>query len=353
MMEIDEILAKLQDFLRTRPMLLIGSGLSVSMGLPGMGELTMCLKSQLPKECAGNTVLLNEWTKCLISIEAYGLEDGLGKCTVSQELLKIIIETTALCIEVKDTKLKRHLIVTPTTTFPLAKLVKHILDSLPPGNPCLNIITSNYDHLIEYACDLTGIHCCTGFSGTHLQRFSHDNLVLDSYSLTVIPDKKTTKPDYRRQKQVRLLKPHGSLKWQQLGSETFECSETIEDATRVIITPGLTKYKASLIDPIMNCHRELANQGIRSANSIMIIGYGFNDFHLQTVLTERLNLGMSALIITKSLSDNAKIIVRDYPNIIVLEEAKTGFTTWHYQKDSGEISGNLWSLEGFVETIIG
>lgn len=352
-MEEDEVLAKLQEFIRTKPMLLVGTGLSVSMGLPGMGELTECLKSEIPLRCRGNATLLSEWAECLKNIETNGLEEGLGRGTVCPDLLSIIVEATALCIEGKDTQLKRDLISDSTKSFPLAKLIKHILDSLSPSNPCLNIITSNYDHLIEYACDISGIQCCTGFSGSHLQRFSHDNLVCDSYSLTVIPDKKATKPEYRKRKQVRLLKPHGSLKWQQLGNELFQCSETIEGAARVIITPGLTKYKASLTDPIMNGHREQANQSIRNAYSIMVIGYGFNDSHLQTVLTERLGQGMDTLIITKSLSDNAKIIVRDYPNVIALEESIAGVTNWYYQKDSGEISGDLWSLEKFVETIIG
>jgi len=353
MKDTDEVLAKLQEFLRTKPILLIETGLSVSMGLPGMGELTECLKSDMPKRCEGNSKLIDEWNACLASIEAYGLEDGLGRCTVSQELLNLIIETTAICIDQKDTQFKRHLISTSRKSFPLAKLIKHIIDSLSPGSPCLNIITSNYDHLIEYACDVYGIHCCTGFSGAHLQRFSHENLVCDLYSLTVIPDKRTTKQDYRKQKQVRLLKPHGSLKWQQIGSETFQCSETIENATRVIITPGLTKYKVSLTDPIMNCHREMANHSVRNANSIMVIGYGFNDSHLQTVLTERLNQGMNGLIVTRHLSHSAKMIVRDYPNIIALEESKAGLTTWYYQKNSGEIPGKLWSIEEFVEKIIG
>lgn len=352
-MDADEVFTKLQDFLRTKPILLIGTGLSVSMGLPGMRELTECLKNEMPAKCDGSASLLAEWVKCLKSIDAYGLEEGLGKHEVCPELLNLIVETTATCIESKDTMLKKTLISNSTKPFPLAKLIKHILDSLAPANPCLNIITSNYDHLVEYACDISGIVCCTGFSGIHLQRFMRDCLVCDPYYLTVIPDKKATKQEYRKQKQVRLLKPHGSLKWQQLGSEIFQCSEPIDNAVRVIITPGLTKYKASLTDPIMNCHRELANQSIRTASSIMVIGYGFNDSHLQTVLTERLNQGMEALIITKSLSDNARIIVRDFPNIIALEEAKAGVTTWHYHKHSGELSGNLWSIGEFVQTIIG
>jgi hypothetical protein len=76
-MDKDEVLAKLQEFLRTKPMLLIGTGLSVSMGLPGMGELTACLKSEIPAKCGGNATLLGEWAECLKNIDAYGLEEGL------------------------------------------------------------------------------------------------------------------------------------------------------------------------------------------------------------------------------------------------------------------------------------
>jgi len=353
MMETEEVLTKLQDFLRTRPMLLIGTGLSMSMGLPGMSELTACLQRDIPNQCAGRSHLLSEWDNCFSSIQSYGLEEGLGRCTVSTELLQLIVESTAEFIDAKDMELKKRLLSTTTTSFPLAKLIKHILNSLPAGDPCLNIITSNYDHLVEYACDICGIHCCTGFTGAHLQRFSHDILVCDSYSLTIIAGKKATKQEYRKQKRVRLLKPHGSLKWQQIDGETYQCTEPLENATRVIITPGLTKYKASLTDPTMNCHRELANQSVRSATSIMMIGYGFNDVHLQTVLTERLNQGLPGLILTRSLSDNAKQVVQNYPHVIALEESKTGLTTWYYQKNSGEMPEKLWNIGDFVGKIIG
>ena len=126
-MDADEVFTKLQDFLRTKPILLIGTGLSVSMGLPGMRELTECLKNEMPAKCDGSASLLAEWVKCLKSIDAYGLEEGLGKHEVCPELLNLIVETTATCIESKDTMLKKTLISNSTKPFPLAKGLSIIL----------------------------------------------------------------------------------------------------------------------------------------------------------------------------------------------------------------------------------
>lgn len=344
MHNLDEALSRSQDFLRKKPILLIGTGLSVSMGLPGMDELTEYLRAELPKRCKTKQ-MVDEWTNCMTRIDKCGLEDGLGKEDVNEELLANIVEVTAELIEIRDSEFREKLFTDSKTGFPIANLIKHIIDSLPVDNPTLDI---------EYACDYAGIHCCTGFSGAYVQQFSQDSLTTHLHTLARVPTTRgKLKNEYRRRKQVRLLKPHGSLKWQQLEDKIYQCMEPLAAATRVIITPGLTKYRASLTDPVMNCHREIANSSLRDSNAVLVIGYGFNDSHLQTVLKERLSQGMECLILTKKLSGAAKDIIKDYANVIVFEESMTGETSWFTHSLTGYLPDKLWDLTRFVKLVIG
>jgi len=348
----DEALSRLQEFIRKRPSLLVGTGLSISMGLPGMGELTEFLKAEIPKQCCENRNMQKEWETCIGLIEEHGLEDGLGKVQVTTELLELIIETTATLVDINDAELRKKIVTESLDSFPIAALIRHLVNSLPVDQPCLDIITSNYDHIIEYACDYYGIHCCTGFVGSYIQRFSKDSLVESIHIPVLVPNRGKTTIEYRKRRQVKLMKPHGSLKWQQVNDRIIQCSEPLIAATRVIITPGLTKYKASLTDPVMNCHRETANLSLRKANAIIVIGYGFNDSHLQTVLIERLEQGLDCLILTRSLTENAKSIVAKFPHVIALEKSEDDNTRWYYGSKSGELPGSLWNIGYFVKTII-
>lgn len=353
MENLDEALSKLQDFIRTRPVLLIGTGLSVSMGLPGMGQLSNHLYEELPKRFINNQALLDEWKECVERIEQLGLEEGLGLNKISNELLVNVVEETACLVNTIDTEFRKKLFSNDDTSFPISKLIKHLVDSLPTDNPTLDIITPNYDHIIEYACDYIGVECCTGFSGAYIQTFSPENLKKDLFIPARVTSTSKLKREFRKCKKIRLLKPHGSLNWQYKENRFLQCVEPLVAATRVMITPGLTKYEESLTNSVMNCHREIANERIRASQSVMVIGYGFNDPHLQTVLKERLEQGVGCLIVTRTLSQNAKNLLNLYPHIIALEKCNSGFTKWYNQAKHGYLQAKLWDIEEFVNYVIG
>ena len=352
---MEQEILKLQSILDMKPILLIGTGLSISMGLPGMKDLTDHLATGIPRCCDGKEHLLAEWRKCKELIEENGLEDGLGKTNVSEELLNHIVEQTACLIEKRDKKFKtnffsnQNYIQDNSASFPLTKLLKYLVDSLSPSNKVLEVITPNYDHLIEYACDCIGVTCSTGFKGNYIQAYSNENLRSTLY----INSSKGITPTYKHAEQVRLYKPHGSLYWQNINGRVVECSEILSGSQRVIITPGLTKYTVSMTDTVMNTHRELANECIRKASSIVIIGYGFNDSHLQTELFAKLSQGLQCLILTKELGGRIKKLVNECPNIIALEAAEEeGQTLYYNKKEVKQLPVDLWSLDGFIKQVI-
>ena len=46
-----------------------------------------------------------------------------------------------------------------------------------------------------------------------------------------------------------------------------------------MITPGVNKYRAGYNSPF-DKHRDLANDYIKNAGRLLVVGYGFNDAHL-------------------------------------------------------------------------
>jgi SIR2-like domain len=350
MKDINDGLLELQRFLKKKPTLIIGTGLSVSMGLPGMGELLSHLKEQIPLEC--KELEIKEWEDCLAHIDAVGFEEGLGKVNVSEGLLKVIVQATANLVGQKDATFASKLANMQISDIPFAKLLFHLVNSLHPLNPILHIVTPNYDHLIEYSCDLIDVNCVTGFYGSHHLKFNANKLKEDLYRIETVHEKGRPKKEHRKLPTVKLLKPHGSLNWYKVGELTYQSHIGIPESSRVIITPGNSKYKASLTDTVMNYHREMANDCITKSESILIIGYGFNDIHLQTVLNDKLKSGIDCLILTKSLSVGANKVISDYKQVIALEQNGHLGTKWYHNEEEGTWDEPLWDLTHFVKQVI-
>jgi SIR2-like domain len=346
----EEGLILLQDFIKKRPLIIVGSGLSISMGIPGMGKLLDHLEEKLPTILEEKENI--EWSESLELIRELGFEEGLLKKNISSNLLLHIIEETAKLIEIYDNEFHEKLHTLSVLDYPFAKLLNHLLISLPPDKPNIDVITTNYDHLVEYACDLIQCDCCTGFKGGKLQFFKPDNLKENLFRRVKTTQKKKSGFEYRMTSKVRLLKPHGSLNWQKINEQTIHSHKLIKNSNRVIITPGSTKFEASLTDYVMNSHRELANECLRNTESVIILGYGFNDSHLQTVLTERLKEGLDCLILTRTLSENAKKLIQSCNQIIALEHSVNLETNWYFNGEDGVWEEPIWDLAHFVKRVI-
>src|SRR4051812_35030107 len=101
-MDLEEGLVYLQEFMRKKPTLLVGTGLSLSMGLPGMSQLLAHLEVRIPQLCDGNNAIYSEWLSCLELIHEHGFEEGLNKITICDELLEFIVNETADLVQIKD-----------------------------------------------------------------------------------------------------------------------------------------------------------------------------------------------------------------------------------------------------------
>lgn len=339
-MDENEILLALQDFLRKRPVILAGSGLTIPLGLPSMGALAKELDNHLSVDATHK----EEWSKYSEDINL-GLEAALLKHQVSDDILKRIIDITGDFIDGKD-KVTADNLFRQEKLPAIAELLRFLTKSAGRNSPEVIVITPNYDRVIERACDLIQIPCETGFCGSYMKIFDRealDRMIFTRYNSPI--------------KRVKLFKPHGSLDWYYFNGRSIEVANlpipTADDQThRIMITPGRSKYASSLMDEVMNFHRERMNHHVRRAEALLVIGYGFNDAHLQGELNNRLKEGVECVILTRSLGQNH---IDNLPKngkwtlIVACDGNKTRILT---PDNDVEINGSLWSLDEFVKKTI-
>jgi len=214
----------------------------------------------------------------------------------------------------------------------------------------LQIITTNYDRLIEYACEINNIKVDNMFVGKYIAVFEPEkskyqfikNLKRSGKNIVIEYDKR-----------VVLYKPHGCLSWHMING--IPCSMPhSKSSDSLIITPGLNKYKAGYGIPF-DIQREHENSSIDNASRYVTIGYGFNDEHLETHLIAQLKKGKKILIVTRSLSIRAAKIVDAYDNVYACYSGKEKGIEGTYvkiKKDKAFIKGKeFWDIEKLVKEI--
>ena len=179
----------------------------------------------------------------------------------------------------------------------------------------LPILTPNYDRLIELACEMAGFHVDTTAVGHYAGSFDHSRSCMGSSRGITTRGKLTLIDHFPR---AIVLKPHGSFDWYQTGGGARRCSLDL-DAERLIITPGLNKYRAGYNSPF-DKHRDLANDHINRAARLLVVGYGFNDDHLQTHLLKRIQDGTPTLILNRSVNANVKKLADESPRCVCLSK---------------------------------
>jgi hypothetical protein len=120
-----------------------------------------------------------------------------------------------------------------------------------------------------------------------------------------------------------------------------------------MVSPGSSKYLRGYDIPF-DLHRERANEAIDRAARFLIIGYGFNDHHLETHLRNRLAAGVPAIVLTKNLTVGARQCVMDHPNMTALELSSDPLGTHVLTSSSDEVFEgiSIWELSKFVEEVL-
>jgi len=290
--------------------------------------------------------VLDEWANVSPNIIACGLEDGLTKIAPSTDLEEAIRAEVGRVVSEAEAAIIRE-VFAGTKILRFTRLLPHLLR--PTGG--IQVVTTNYDRLLEVASEEACLGVDVMFNGVYAARLNEREARL-SFCREVQLHKGTSRFFYADR--VVISKPHGSLDWYERNGEPVRHCGHLQNVSRLIIPPGQNKYRNGYSSPF-DVHRERGNKEIDRASRFLIIGYGFNDVHLETHLTDRIRKGTPTLILARTLSDNAKKVVSANSNVIALESSVVSgaAATRVYSQGSTDIfTGlSLWDLEQLVTEV--
>lgn len=300
-MDLDEIKKSIQNFFKEDTLTIVGSGLSLAEGIPGMTKLASKLQKDMPtllSDTADNTV----WGKINNDLlDGIGLEEALHNTQPTPYIEDCIRNITADYIGQAENRVLYE-VLKKKRILRFSEYIQHFNIK----NNGMTIVTTNYDRLIEYACEQCNIRIDTLFVGKFIAHFNPEQ---SKYMFCSGISKRQGKPSVNFAPRVTILKPHGCLSWHLVDGEPYSIPQYLEKDC-LIITPGTNKYKEGYSNPF-DTHRVKANNAIDNAQQYIIIGYGFGDSHLETHLIRQLKNGKPALILTHSLSKKAKRLVKE------------------------------------------
>lgn len=316
--EIRENVFKIvQTFLKNPPLIVWGSGATISFGLPSMWDLNEELKKKIKDFDTKND----------------NLEIELGKEKYQEQMpqiKKVIWEK----VNGADISVLNRIISNSTDEFNGIKLlIEKFIEAHPK---VVNIVTTNYDRVLEYIMSYYNFPYTDGFNGK----------VLSIFDETEFKDKEI----------VNLIKVHGSLNWFDVDGEIRFLSSISKDEAPKIIAPGKNKYQEAYSSP----YRELiqkADDLIKTASSFLVVGFGFNDEHLTPKIKAKVKKGTPIVLITKTVSDSSYEELKNAEKYILFEESNSGKTRVIYkennttEKTEFELDGDLWQLNNFMEIL--
>lgn len=344
-MELDAIKKRLQDHLSDGLVTVVGSGLSCAEGLPGMGELAAHLRVTIgPGLVDADIAVWNEITPLL---DKHGLEGALLAKAPTPALEASIASATGALIADRERRVIAE-VFSGARRLRLTRLLAHLLKP----STGLPIVTTNYDRLVEVAVEEAGIGVDTMFVGRFAGSLNERESKL-SFCRNVTYKKPNVTYHYRQR--ALICKPHGSLDWYLRDGKPVAYAGDLHDVTRLIITPGQNKFRNGYDSPFDH-HRSRANDSIDRASRFLILGYGFNDDHLETHLSPAIKGGKSTLMLTRSLTPKAAAFATNHANVTALEYAQVaGVDGTHLTIDKTRLfvpGLALWDLHSFIAEVL-
>lgn len=342
----ESVYSYVQALFRRGVVIVVGSGASCSFGLPGMEALSSHLLDHVPARLSNQPrECLNEWERISAELTGEaGLEAALGSGGVPESLVDLIAELVAECVEASE-RIAIADIWGNASISALGRLLDHLLRTAPSAD----VITTNYDRLVEVQAAKAGVRVDSMYYGHTVGRLDAELSREELYRAQAVTGRPRTQSLIPRP-HVRLAKPHGSLDWFLHGGQHFRSDLSMPGA-RKIIAPGGNKYRLGYETPF-DAHRARANAAIDKASALFFVGYGFNDEHLQTHLLPRFP-HVPIVMLSKRLTESALEYLALNVTAIGIEEGKTD-TQCRVMQGSAvlELDIPLWDLEHLVKEVL-
>lgn len=345
-MELHNVKVRLQEHLSDGLVTIVGSGLSCAEGLPGMGELASYLLAEVGAGLVGADAVT--WASAAPLITSKGLEAALLAVPPTAALEAAISAATGKLIAERERTVVSE-VFSGTRKLRLTRLLSHLVK--PPTG--LTIVTTNYDRLVEIAAEEADIGADTMFVGRFAGQLNESESRMSFCRGVAMKPRRAATLQFRHR--AVICKPHGSLDWYvRNGRPVFYAGE-LTGVVRLIITPGHNKFRNGYESPFDH-HRSRANEAIDRASRFLILGYGFNDDHLETHLSPGIKDGKPTLMLTRSLSAVARQLALEHANVIALEYAEmagvTGTTVIVEQKEFFFPGTGMWDVDSFVTEVL-
>ncbi|MCD6271477.1 MAG: SIR2 family protein [Deltaproteobacteria bacterium] len=343
-------------------LIIVGTGASMAVDPEfGMVALAEELRRKMPDAVSSDKKLESSWNKINEKIKDTGLEKALDGIN-NEELRSTIIKIAGNFVTRIDAEYKKKSLSADSYAFPMEKFLLKLFSSLSVINPCLNIITPNYDLLIEHICDKNKIPYCTGFTGGITKYYEWNTAEKEMYyTKNISGAKKKPKKVERIKKHIKLHKVHGSLNWFWQNQQIIEDNSLVYDREhtlkRAIIPPG----DAKIPEAFMN-YRDFftrADKAIASDDAYIFAGYGFNDIHIEKEIDKHLKINSKhGVIITKELSNKAKNLINMVDNLWAVfqdpdNSANTLIKNRKYNNHLIIEHSDLWMIDKLTDIILG
>lgn len=345
-MDLHTIKVRLQEHLSDGLVTIVGSGLSCAEGLPGMGALATYLQQQVGGKLTGDDAMT--WATASALFTTKGLEGALLAVPPTPAVELAIATATGKLIAASERTVVSE-VFAGTRKLRLTRLLPHLVKT-PAG---LVIVTTNYDRLVEIAAEEADIGADTMFVGRFAGKLNESESRMSFCRGVAMKLRRSATLQFRHR--VMVFKPHGSLDWYARNGQPVFFAGELPDVARMIITPGHNKFRNGYESPF-DIHRSRANEAIDRASRFLVLGYGFNDDHLETHLSPCIKRGKPTLMLTRSLSTAARQLAIQHANVIALEYAELQGvigTKVIIEKNEFFFPGiGMWDVDSFVTEVL-
>jgi hypothetical protein len=339
-MELDNLARQCQNCVQNNPVIVLGSGASIPHGIRGMGDLAIWLRENVQ---ADEGPEFDSWILVRTALASGDhLEAALENKALPDSLVVKIVRSTWDFIVRDDYKLLKSAIKTEAV-FPLRSLFEGLFRSTSRN---INVVTTNYDRVVEYAADLGGYISNTGFLPGYLRRAEGaENLIF--------------KQGVNLARTVTVWKVHGSLDWfldPHGGVMSLPMTSELPDGlVPLIVTPGVSKYQRTHDEPFRSAIQG-ADRVLGSATAFVCVGYGFRDSHIHPKLIRRCKLHDTPILVAaRTLTAEAKDFLRNNAgrHYLALENHENGTKVYNRDNPDGVVvvGGKYWELAALNELI--
>ncbi|MBU7127556.1 SIR2 family protein, partial [Staphylococcus aureus] len=136
----------------------------------------------------------------------------------------------------------------------------------------------------EYALENNNIIYSTGIQNTILKKFD-----INQFKYRVVDDTNRYKEKWQPvSKEANLYKIHGSINWKSNEEGELQQIDFNDEDDQVVIYPTMLKHKETAQAPYSELFREFSNCLQIKDTTLIIIGYGFPDEHINNIIAQNL-----------------------------------------------------------------